>query len=56
MEKISVKIGHKELSVNFWKTSHENLRGIFYIHHGMAEHIDRYKSFAENKDLFWFEG
>ena len=29
MEKISVKIDHKELSVNFWKTSHENLRGIF---------------------------
>ena len=49
MEKISVKIGHKELSVNFWKTSHENLRGIFYIHHGMAEHIDRYNSEKSSK-------
>ena len=54
MEKISVKIGHKELSVNFWKTSHENLRGIFFIHHGMAEHIDRYKSFAEKLNSFGF--
>ena len=54
MEKISVKIDHKELSVNFWKTSHENLRGIFFIHHGMAEHIDRYKSFAEKLNSFGF--
>ena len=44
MEKISVKIDHKELTVNFWKTAVENPRGIFYIHHGMAEHIDRYNS------------
>ena len=54
MEKISVKIDHKELSVNFWKTSHENLRGIFFIHHGMAEHIDRYNSFAEKLNSFGF--
>ena len=54
MEKISVKIDHKELSVNFWKTSHENLRGIFFIHHGMAEHIDRYKLFAEKLNSFGF--
>ena len=47
MEKISVKIDHKELTVNFWKTAVENPRGIFYIHHGMAEHIDRYNYFAE---------
>ena len=46
MEKISVKIDHKELSVNFWKTLYKNPRGIFYIHHGMAEHIDRYDQFA----------
>ena len=46
MKKISVKIDHKELMVNFWETSHENPRGIFYIHHGMAEHIDRYSYFA----------
>ena len=37
MEKISVKINHKELIVNFWKTAHNNPKGIFYIHHGMAE-------------------
>ena len=54
MEKISVKIDHKELPVNFWKTNHENPRGIFYIHHGMAEHIDRYKSFAEKLNSFGF--
>ena len=29
MEKISVKIDNKELAVNFWKTTHENIRGIF---------------------------
>ena len=54
MEKISVKIDNKELAVNFWKTTHENIRGIFYIHHGMAEHIDRYKSFAEKLNSFGF--
>ncbi len=54
MEKISVKIDHKELLVNFWKTNNENLRGIFYIHHGMAEHIDRYESFAEKLNSFGF--
>ena len=54
MEKISVKIDYKELLVNFWKTNHENPRGIFYIHHGMAEHIDRYKSFAEKLNSFGF--
>ena len=54
MEKISVKIDHKELPVNFWKTNHENPRGIFYIHHGMAEHIDRYKLFAEKLNSFGF--
>ena len=54
MEKISVKIDNKELTVNFWKTTHENIRGIFYIHHGMAEHIDRYKSFAEKLNSFGF--
>ena len=42
MEKISVKIDQKELIANFWETGIENPRGIFYIHHGMAEHIDRY--------------
>ena len=54
MEKISVKIDYKELLVNFWKTNHENPRGIFYIHHGMAEHIDRYESFAEKLNSFGF--
>ena len=54
MEKISVKIDNKELTVNFWKTTHEKIRGIFYIHHGMAEHIDRYKSFAEKLNSFGF--
>ena len=54
MEKISVKIDNKELAVNFWKTTHEKIRGIFYIHHGMAEHIDRYKSFAEKLNSFGF--
>ena len=54
MEKISVKIDHKELSVNFWKTFHENPRGIFYIHHGMAEHIDRYDQFALKLNSFGF--
>ena len=54
MEKISVKIDHKELSVNFWKTLHENPRGIFYIHHGMAEHIDRYDQFALKLNSFGF--
>ena len=48
MEKISVKINHKELIVNFWKTAHNNPKGIFYIHHGMAEHIDRYCHVAEH--------
>ena len=38
MEKISVKIEDKEILVNFWKTNKEKLNGIFYIHHGMAEH------------------
>jgi len=47
MKKISVKIDQKELMVNFWETEIENPRGIFYIHHGMAEHIDRYNYFAE---------
>ena len=47
MEKISVKIDHKELIVNFWKSTYENPKGIFYIHHGMAEHIDRYGHVAE---------
>ena len=47
MKKISVKIDQKELMVNFWETAIENPRGIFYIHHGMAEHIDRYDYFAE---------
>ena len=47
MKKISVKIDQKELMVNFWETAIENPRGIFYIHHGMAEHIDRYNYFAE---------
>ena len=54
MEKISVKIDNKELTVNFWKTTNEKIRGIFYIHHGMAEHIDRYKSFAEKLNSFGF--
>ena len=54
MEKISVKIDHKELSVNFWKTLHKNPRGIFYIHHGMAEHIDRYDQFALKLNSFGF--
>ena len=54
MEKISVKIDYKELLVNFWKTNHENPRGIFYIHHGMAEHIDRYEWFAEKLNSFGF--
>ena len=54
MEKISVKIDHKELSANFWKTLHENPRGIFYIHHGMAEHIDRYDQFALKLNSFGF--
>ena len=54
MEKISVKIDHKELSVNFWKTPHKNPRGIFYIHHGMAEHIDRYDQFALKLNSFGF--
>ena len=54
MEKISVKIDNKELEVNFWQTTHKNIRGIFYIHHGMAEHIDRYKSFAEKLNSFGF--
>ena len=54
MEKISVKIDHKELSVNFWKTLHKNPRGIFYIHHGMAEHIDRYDKFALKLNSFGF--
>ena len=54
MEKISVKIDNKELAVNFWHSTHENIRGIFYIHHGMAEHIDRYKSFAEKLNSFGF--
>ena len=48
MEKISVKIGHKQLSVNFWESTNGEQKGIFYIHHGMAEHIDRYKFFAEH--------
>ena len=47
MKKISVKIDQKELITNFWETGTENPRGIFYIHHGMAEHIDRYNYFAE---------
>ena len=47
MKKISVKIDQKELMVNFWETEIENPHGIFYIHHGMAEHIDRYNYFAE---------
>ena len=47
MKKISVKIDQKELMVNFWETAIENPLGIFYIHHGMAEHIDRYNYFAE---------
>ena len=47
MEKISVKINHKELLVNFWESNLENPLGIFYIHHGMAEHIERYDYFAE---------
>ena len=47
MKKISVKIDQKELITNFWETGIENPRGIFYIHHGMAEHIDRYNYFAE---------
>ena len=47
MKKISVKIDQKELIANFWETGIENPRGIFYIHHGMAEHIDRYNYFAE---------
>ena len=54
MQKISVKIDYKELLVNFWKTNHENPRGIFYIHHGMAEHIDRYESFAGKLNSFGF--
>tara|TARA_B100000475_G_C15001701_1_gene316651 strand:- start:591 stop:1487 length:897 start_codon:yes stop_codon:yes gene_type:complete len=54
MKKISVKIDYKELLVNFWKTNHEDPRGIFYIHHGMAEHIDRYESFAEKLNSFGF--
>ena len=54
MEKISVKIDHKELSVNFWKTLHKNTKGIFYIHHGMAEHIDRYDQFALKLNSFGF--
>ena len=54
MEKISVKIDHKELLVNFWETNHENPKGIFYIHHGMAEHINRYESFAEKLNSFGF--
>ena len=54
MEKISVKIDHKELLVNFWKTPHKNPRGIFYIHHGMAEHIDRYDQFALKLNSFGF--
>ena len=54
MKKISVKIDNKELAVNFWHSTHENIRGIFYIHHGMAEHIDRYKSFAEKLNSFGF--
>ena len=47
MEKISVKINHKELLVNFWKTDLNNPVGIFFIHHGMAEHINRYNFVAE---------
>ena len=47
MKKISVKIDQKELMANFWETAIENPRGIFFIHHGMAEHIDRYNYFAE---------
>ena len=54
MEKISVKIDYKELLVNFWKTNRDIPRGIFYIHHGMAEHIDRYESFAEKLNSFGF--
>ena len=54
MEKISVKIDHKELLVNFWKTLNKNPRGIFYIHHGMAEHIDRYDQFALKLNSFGF--
>ena len=54
MKKISVKIDHKELLVNFWKTPHKNTRGIFYIHHGMAEHIDRYDQFALKLNSFGF--
>ena len=47
MEKISVKINQKELLANFWESKQQNIHGILYIHHGMAEHINRYKSFAE---------
>ena len=52
MEKISVKINHKELLVNFWESNLENPVGIFYIHHGMAEHIERYDYFAEYLNSF----
>ena len=52
MEKIAVKIDHKELLVNFWKTNLEDPIGILYIHHGMAEHIDRYHSFAQHLNSY----
>ena len=54
MKKISVKINHKELFVNFWETTSGNPGGIFYIHHGMAEHIDRYDSFAKHLNSIGF--
>ena len=48
MKKISVKIKDKELLVNFWSVNSNEQKGIFYIHHGMAEHIDRYDYVAKN--------
>ena len=48
MKKISVKIKDKELLVNFWSINSNEQKGIFYIHHGMAEHIDRYDYVAKN--------
>ena len=48
MKKISVKIKDKELLVNFLSVNSNEQKGIFYIHHGMAEHIDRYDYVAKN--------
>ena len=54
MKKISVKIANKELLVNFWKAKKEDPIGIFFIHHGMAEHIERYHTLANHLNFAGF--